>query len=236
MHWLPLPQWPPLLSVVHHRALPSVVEARVQARQVFSLCGLLPEISRAWATVDNTLFLWRYDLEYVHTCHMTPARGAPTPRRGCTQPSQPPHGGPRRKHCALLRPAHPPVCLSQLTHAQPPPPQRSDRAPTEFVVPDVAIVNVTLCQPRAGASSPLPPPPLTAWRASGSGLHGDLSPRVWLYPCLCARRRVLQRHHARLGSRHRHRGASLSLCRARARTHTTVVTRVGCDPEPSPWR
>jgi hypothetical protein len=59
------PQWPPLLSVVQHRQLPSVVEERVLTRQVFSLCGLFPEIHRAWATVDNALFLWRYDAQYV---------------------------------------------------------------------------------------------------------------------------------------------------------------------------
>jgi hypothetical protein len=58
-------QWPPLLSVVQHRQLPSVVEERVHSRQVFSLCGLFPEIHRAWATVDNALFLWRYDVEYA---------------------------------------------------------------------------------------------------------------------------------------------------------------------------
>ena len=25
-------------------------------------CGVLPEISRAWASVDNALFLWRLDV------------------------------------------------------------------------------------------------------------------------------------------------------------------------------
>ncbi|KMZ68344.1 hypothetical protein ZOSMA_240G00220 [Zostera marina] len=26
-----------------------------------ALCGIFPEIRRAWASVDNSLFLWRFD-------------------------------------------------------------------------------------------------------------------------------------------------------------------------------
>jgi hypothetical protein len=29
--------------------------------QTMCFCGVFPEIRRAWASVDNSLFLWRYD-------------------------------------------------------------------------------------------------------------------------------------------------------------------------------
>jgi len=49
-----------------------VVLERLSTRQVCTFCGLLPEIGRAWATVDASLFLWRYD---VNQC------ARPRPRR-----------------------------------------------------------------------------------------------------------------------------------------------------------
>ena len=44
------------------RELPAAVLERYSARQSVCFCGVLPEIGRAWATVDNALFLWRYDV------------------------------------------------------------------------------------------------------------------------------------------------------------------------------
>ena len=134
------PQWPPLLSVVQHRQLPSVVEERMLTRQVFSLCGLFPEIHRAWATVDNALFLWRYDAQYV----ATPCRCFCAPRTAVEDMAG--RHLKRRVHnhfCRLTRPG----CLPPLLPRLP----RSDQAPLEFTVPDVALVSVTLCTPRTGA-------------------------------------------------------------------------------------
>ena len=42
--------------------LPAVVLERYSTRQSVCFCGVLPEIRRAWATVDNALFLWRFDV------------------------------------------------------------------------------------------------------------------------------------------------------------------------------
>ena len=42
--------------------LPAVVLERYSTRQSVCFCGVFPEIRRAWATVDNALFLWRFDV------------------------------------------------------------------------------------------------------------------------------------------------------------------------------
>jgi hypothetical protein len=34
-----------------------------------SFMGLLPEINRAWITIDNRLFLWNYEDGYVQLLH-----------------------------------------------------------------------------------------------------------------------------------------------------------------------
>ncbi|OVA15735.1 Nucleoporin [Macleaya cordata] len=56
-------EWPPLVEVVDTRELPSVLVERYNASggEGNALCGIFPEIRRAWATVDNSLFLWRFD-------------------------------------------------------------------------------------------------------------------------------------------------------------------------------
>ena len=38
-----------------------MVLERYSAVQTVCFCGAFPEIGRAWATVDNSLFLWRFD-------------------------------------------------------------------------------------------------------------------------------------------------------------------------------
>jgi nuclear pore complex protein Nup155 len=38
-----------------------MVLERDAARQTVAFCGVFPEIRRAWASVDNSLFLWRFD-------------------------------------------------------------------------------------------------------------------------------------------------------------------------------
>lgn len=55
-------QWPPLLRPLTQLAeLPERVLDRYNAVQTVAFCGVFPEIRRAWASVDNALFLWRLD-------------------------------------------------------------------------------------------------------------------------------------------------------------------------------
>ncbi|KAK9740638.1 hypothetical protein RND81_03G050200 [Saponaria officinalis] len=56
-------EWPPLVEVVDSWELPSVLVERYNAGggEGTALCGIFPEIRRAWASVDNSLFLWRFD-------------------------------------------------------------------------------------------------------------------------------------------------------------------------------
>ncbi|XP_076952378.1 nuclear pore complex protein NUP155-like [Bidens hawaiensis] len=56
-------EWPPLVEVTDSRELPSVLIERYDAAggEGTALCGIFPEIRRAWASVDNSLFLWRFD-------------------------------------------------------------------------------------------------------------------------------------------------------------------------------
>lgn len=41
--------------------LPAMVQDKYRTCQTMCFCGVFPEIRRAWASVDNSLFLWRYD-------------------------------------------------------------------------------------------------------------------------------------------------------------------------------
>lgn len=56
-------QWPPLVEVVDTWELPPVLIERYNTAggEGTALCGIFPEIRRAWASVDNSLFLWRFD-------------------------------------------------------------------------------------------------------------------------------------------------------------------------------
>ncbi|KAG9444484.1 hypothetical protein H6P81_015824 [Aristolochia fimbriata] len=56
-------EWPPSVDVVDTRELPPVLVERYNAAggEGTALCGIFPEIRRAWASVDNSLFLWRFD-------------------------------------------------------------------------------------------------------------------------------------------------------------------------------
>ncbi|GMP93212.1 hypothetical protein CsSME_00043148 [Camellia sinensis var. sinensis] len=56
-------EWPPLVEVEDTWELPSVLIERYNAAggEGTALCGIFPEIRRAWATVDNSFFLWRFD-------------------------------------------------------------------------------------------------------------------------------------------------------------------------------
>ena len=56
-------QWPALLrprSPIMGKMPPMVIQ-RYNACQTICFCGVFPEIKRAWASVDNSLYLWRYD-------------------------------------------------------------------------------------------------------------------------------------------------------------------------------
>ncbi|KAL3512613.1 hypothetical protein ACH5RR_025330 [Cinchona calisaya] len=56
-------EWPPLIEVVDTWELPPVLIERYNASggEGTALCGIFPDIRRAWASVDNTLFIWRFD-------------------------------------------------------------------------------------------------------------------------------------------------------------------------------
>ncbi|XP_073142273.1 nuclear pore complex protein NUP155 [Henckelia pumila] len=56
-------EWPPLVEVVDTWELPPVLIERYNAAggEGTALCGIFPEIRRAWASVDNSIFLWRFD-------------------------------------------------------------------------------------------------------------------------------------------------------------------------------
>lgn len=57
-----LMQWPPLLRPLTQLSeLPQPVLERYNAVRTVAFCGVFPEIRRAWASVDNELFLWRLD-------------------------------------------------------------------------------------------------------------------------------------------------------------------------------
>eukprot|EP00878_Enallax_costatus_P030926 GHUV01033740.1.p1 GENE.GHUV01033740.1~~GHUV01033740.1.p1 ORF type:complete len:413 (+),score=119.95 GHUV01033740.1:567-1805(+) len=59
----PVAGWPsllrPLSSVMPE--LPAMVQDKYRTCQTMCFCGVFPEIRRAWASVDNSLYLWRYD-------------------------------------------------------------------------------------------------------------------------------------------------------------------------------
>ncbi|PIA62568.1 hypothetical protein AQUCO_00200524v1 [Aquilegia coerulea] len=56
-------EWPSSVEVVDHWELPPVLIERYNTAggEGTALCGIFPEIRRAWASVDNSLFLWRFD-------------------------------------------------------------------------------------------------------------------------------------------------------------------------------
>lgn len=45
-----------------------MVQDKYRTCQMMCFCGVFPEIRRAWASVDNSLFLWRYDRRCVCVC------------------------------------------------------------------------------------------------------------------------------------------------------------------------
>lgn len=56
-------QWPPLVEVAETRQLPPMLVERYNAAagEGTALCGIFSEVHRAWATVDNSFFIWRFD-------------------------------------------------------------------------------------------------------------------------------------------------------------------------------
>ena len=69
-------QWPPLVEVVDTWELPPVLIERYNASggEGTALCGIFPDIRRAWASVDNTLFIWRFDKWLVFCIGLTPGQ------------------------------------------------------------------------------------------------------------------------------------------------------------------
>eukprot|EP00887_Chlorella_sp_A99_P007116 scaffold2.g7116.t1 len=82
--------WPPLLRPLSPvvAEMPAMVMERYQACQTVAFCGAFPSIGRAWASVDNSLFLWRFDkwqdvpLEYSGEEQAIVTVGLATPRPG----------------------------------------------------------------------------------------------------------------------------------------------------------
>lgn len=82
--------WPslvrPLSPVISE--MPGMVLERYNACQTVAFCGVFPEIKRAWASVDNSLFLWRFDkwqdvpIEYSGEEQAIVAVGLVRPRPG----------------------------------------------------------------------------------------------------------------------------------------------------------
>jgi nuclear pore complex protein Nup155 len=56
-------EWPPLVEVAETRQLPPMLVERYNAAagEGTALCGIFSEVHRAWATVDNSFFIWRFD-------------------------------------------------------------------------------------------------------------------------------------------------------------------------------
>ncbi|KAL6867408.1 hypothetical protein ACP4OV_015432 [Aristida adscensionis] len=56
-------EWPPLVEVAETRQLPPMLIERYNAAagEGTALCGIFSDIHRAWATVDNSFFVWRFD-------------------------------------------------------------------------------------------------------------------------------------------------------------------------------
>ena len=42
-----------------------MVQDKYRTCQTMCFCGVFPEIRRAWASVDNSFFLWRYDRRWA---------------------------------------------------------------------------------------------------------------------------------------------------------------------------
>jgi len=53
-----------MLTTKSVREIPAVVAERFRAAEVCSTWGVFPELRHAWATVDNSLFLWSLDAGY----------------------------------------------------------------------------------------------------------------------------------------------------------------------------
>jgi len=56
-------QWPSLVEVAETRQLPPMLIERYNtaAGEGTALCGIFAGIHRAWATVDNSFFVWCFD-------------------------------------------------------------------------------------------------------------------------------------------------------------------------------
>ncbi|MEW5305512.1 MAG: hypothetical protein WDW36_008046 [Sanguina aurantia] len=82
--------WPSLLRPLSSMMadMPTMVQEKYASCQSMCFCGLFPALGRAWASIDNSLFLWRYDrggdipLEYNGEEQAICAVGLLQPRAG----------------------------------------------------------------------------------------------------------------------------------------------------------
>ncbi|GLC36182.1 hypothetical protein PLESTB_001371300 [Pleodorina starrii] len=87
--------WPSLLRPLSPAVLelPTMVQDKYHSCQAMCFCGLFPQIRRAWASIDDSLFLWRYDrssdvpLEYSGEDQAITCVGLAVPRPGVFLPA-----------------------------------------------------------------------------------------------------------------------------------------------------
>lgn len=80
-------QWPSLLRAVSPVSpeLPAMVQEKYRSCQTMCFCGVFPEIRRAWASIDNCLYLWRYDRRWVPPLtHTAPGPQCPPAAVACS--------------------------------------------------------------------------------------------------------------------------------------------------------
>ena len=87
--------WPRMVRLASPMVneMPKMVMERFSGCRTVAFCGVFPEVNRAWASVDNALFLWRYDrwqdvpVEFQATDQSIVAAGVFTPRAKVFQPA-----------------------------------------------------------------------------------------------------------------------------------------------------
>jgi nuclear pore complex protein Nup155 len=82
------PGWPSEMRNVAQKPLPKIVLERYERRQSVCFCGCFPEISRAWATVDDSLFLWRFDVDDDVPLEFDEFNGQPIVSVGLCKPTK----------------------------------------------------------------------------------------------------------------------------------------------------
>ena len=145
------PQWPPLLALGPLAELPAMVLDRYRAADGVCLAGLLPDLGRAWATVDASLFLWRLGrprdvpLEYAGEEQALCVVGAVRPRPGVFIPAV-------RRLLVLATPAE--VALLGVCCARP---LAADAAAAAYAAGGFSAAAAASAEEAAAAAGAVPP-------------------------------------------------------------------------------